>query len=239
MKDLNYWQHKFTPCKYSEKLLDKIILLNEKTTNKVSLQKIRKAIYYAKKYHGNQKRDSGEPFYSHPLAVASMVADYCFETDILITSILHDTLEDTELTFEELEVIFNSDIAKQVNELTRIKFDRKFSVDDIVYSLWVNKNSKLLLVKLFDRLHNLKTVGAKPKNKIKKTLNETINIFLIVSLYLENPAIAEEIRQICLDYLAIVEAKHNISREKLFIRENFNDNYQLPSLEIENDLNNR
>jgi len=68
MNDLSCWETKFKPCCYSERLLTKLLLLNENVQQKIDILEIKKAIYYAKKYHGIQKRESGEPFYSHPLA---------------------------------------------------------------------------------------------------------------------------------------------------------------------------
>ena len=69
MKDLNLWRSKFELCSYSNRLINKIILLNE-VNNNVDLNEVKKAIYYARKYHGQQKRETGEPYYSHPLEVA-------------------------------------------------------------------------------------------------------------------------------------------------------------------------
>ena len=82
-------------CFYSDKLVNKLKKLNDKLKNRVDIVEIQRAIYYAKKYHGNQMRQSGEPFYSHPIEVAYMISDYLFRTDILVTSILHDTIEDS------------------------------------------------------------------------------------------------------------------------------------------------
>ena len=67
MKDINCWEAKFEACIYSDKLLNKLLLLNKQASNKIDFTEVRKAIYYAKKYHGAQKRQSGEPYYSHPL----------------------------------------------------------------------------------------------------------------------------------------------------------------------------
>ncbi|KJV53031.1 HD domain protein [Orientia tsutsugamushi str. Gilliam] len=78
-----------------------------------------KSYILCKKYHGNQKRDTGEPYYMHPLEVAHMVADYSFKTDTIITAILHDTIEDTKLTKEKIAIEFNDNIAEQVLALTR------------------------------------------------------------------------------------------------------------------------
>ncbi|KJV94997.1 HD domain protein [Orientia tsutsugamushi str. UT76] len=79
---------------------------NVRFNTKIDLDRVEKAIFYAKKYHSNQKRDTGEPYYMHPLEVAYMVADYSFETDTIITAILHDTLEDITLTKEKIVKVF-------------------------------------------------------------------------------------------------------------------------------------
>jgi (p)ppGpp synthase/HD superfamily hydrolase len=90
---------KFQTCIYSERLLHYLSSLNTAAIHPVDLTEIRKAIFYARKYHGHQRRQSGEPYYSHPLAVAYMLAEYTaeenkayFRTDLLVTAILHDTL---------------------------------------------------------------------------------------------------------------------------------------------------
>ncbi|MCC8400129.1 MAG: HD domain-containing protein, partial [Rickettsia endosymbiont of Platyusa sonomae] len=115
MEDIGNWQAKFEYCEYSAKLLGKLSLLNKKVTDPVDINEIIKAIYYAKKYHGSQMRQSGEPYYSHPIEIAYMVAQYTaqeihqlFKTEMIVTSLLHDTIEDTTLTEEMIARIFGS-----------------------------------------------------------------------------------------------------------------------------------
>ena len=119
-------------CMYSNRLMNKLNVLNQKVHSKVDLVEIDKAIYYARKYHGTQMRQSGEPFYSHPLEVAYMISDYLFRTDIIVTSILHDCIEDTLLTKEMIVKEFGYKIANQVEDLTRVKNDKKISSAEIV-----------------------------------------------------------------------------------------------------------
>jgi (p)ppGpp synthase/HD superfamily hydrolase len=140
MEDNNCWELKYEPCDYSTRLLGKVSDLNAKKNNKVNIIEVKKAIHYAKKYHGLQLRDSGDPYYSHPLEVAYMVADYIFETNSLVTSILHDTIEDTELSEQMIDSIFGSLIASHVKDLTRIKDGRKISLAEIIEPLWLQKN---------------------------------------------------------------------------------------------------
>ncbi len=185
MFDLDVWLNKFECCVYADDLISKIHLLNHQTINKVNIITIKKAIYYAKKYHSNQKRESGEPYYSHPLIVAGMVADYCFKTDILVTAILHDSIEDTALTKNMINDIFDANIANNVDDLTRVKFYGKITAAEIVKLLWSEKKYDLLLVKYFDRLHNLQTINAKSLIKIQHTVQETLKQFISLSLYFE------------------------------------------------------
>ncbi len=131
MEDISSWKLNFESCSYSDKLINKLSLLNTTLNNSVDIQEVKKAVYYARKYHGNQMRQSGEPYYSHPIEVAYLLAEYTaeydpkyFRTDLLVTSVLHDTIEDTELTFEMIKTIFGEVVAGQVVDLTRIRKNR-------------------------------------------------------------------------------------------------------------------
>jgi (p)ppGpp synthase/HD superfamily hydrolase len=84
------------PCQYSIKLIEKLELLD--TEKALDFDLIQKAIYWARKYHDGQFRKSGEPFYTHPLEVAYMLSNYKLKTDVIVTAILHDIVEDTEVT---------------------------------------------------------------------------------------------------------------------------------------------
>lgn len=190
MNDINNWQTNFVNCCYSDRLLNKLSSINKQknTKDKINLLEIKKAIYYAKKYHGAQKRQSGELFYSHSLEVAYMVADYCCKTDILITSILHDTIEDTRLTREMIDNIFTPDIGDLVESLTRAWPGKKIniSIEELIQLLFKHKNrDELLLIKYFDRVHNIQTIQAKSLEKILKSIKETLDNFINVELHLK------------------------------------------------------
>ncbi|ABE04498.1 MULTISPECIES: HD domain-containing protein [Rickettsia] len=186
-------------CRYSKRLLTKIMLINKMSKNMVDLNKIKKAIYFAKKYHGRQKRETGEFYYSHPLEVAYMVSDYLFRTDIIVTSILHDCIEDTLLTKEMIVKEFGYKIAGQVEDLTRVKKDKKISAAEVVKILYQQKKKELLLIKLFDRLHNVQTIGAKTHKKEQKTILETLQVFLALATYLKIPKVARQLHTHCLN----------------------------------------
>ena len=198
MEDKDNWENKFQICCYSKRLIDKLIELNKNLEKPIDIYQIKKAIFYARKYHGKQKRLSGEAYYSHPLKVAEMLCKYLPDTDMIIIAILHDTLEDTDLTTDMLTLIFNYNISLGVNDLTRIKKNGdKIAAGKMLIPLWSQKKYNILLIKLFDRLHNIQTLGIKSKEKITKTIDETLKDFLVLSVSLEIPDIETELINIC------------------------------------------
>jgi (p)ppGpp synthase/HD superfamily hydrolase len=90
-----------------------------KRSNTVDIDYIKKGLAFAKHYHEGQFRKSGEPYVSHPIAVASMVADHIFKSDVLVAALLHDTVEDTVLTLSKIEAEFGFRVAQMVDRLTR------------------------------------------------------------------------------------------------------------------------
>jgi (p)ppGpp synthase/HD superfamily hydrolase len=202
------------PCYYSSRLLEKLKSLDAE--NKLDFELINKAIYWAKKYHGNQKRKSGELYYTHPLEVAYMVSDYKLKTDIIVTSILHDTIEDTELTFEMIENGFGTVIANQVMDLTRIKeYGCKISAGKLTELLWEQKKYDVLFIKQFDRLHNIQTIKSLPPEKIKKIIEETISTFIVLAMYLGIPECKNELIRNCYEALG-VKIEPSYSEDSIF-----------------------
>ena len=193
----------YTPnCRYSRRLLDKLLAINKKSQIKLDFNKINRAIYLAQNYHDRQKRKTGEPYYSHPLEVAYIVADYIFSTEIITTAILHDCIEDTLLTKKIIAKEFGNKIANQVEDLTRIKEGQKISSAEIVKILYNENKKDLLLVKLCDRLHNIQTIEAKPPDKIQKITLETLTTFLPLATYLEISNIRQQLNKYCTDVMA-------------------------------------
>ncbi|WP_341756500.1 MULTISPECIES: HD domain-containing protein [unclassified Candidatus Tisiphia] len=210
MENINNWWTKFESCKYSAKLINRLISLNKKATHPVDIREIIKAIYYAKKYHGSQMRQSGDPYYSHPIEVAYMVAEYTaeevrqlFKTDMIVTSLLHDTIEDTALTEEMIARIFGSLVASQVEALTRVKPYGKISSKETLDLLSQQKRFDVVLIKLFDRIHNLQTLGAKSPEKALKIVKETICYFIDICYYLEIPTAEQQLINLCYKNLPI------------------------------------
>ncbi|NBY34862.1 MAG: bifunctional (p)ppGpp synthetase/guanosine-3',5'-bis(diphosphate) 3'-pyrophosphohydrolase [Alphaproteobacteria bacterium] len=185
------------PCQYSIRLTEKLKSLD--TQNVLDFELINKAIYWARKYHGDQKRKSGEPYYSHPLEVAYMISEYKLKTDIIAVSILHDIVEDTEVTVEMIEGTFGQRIAEMVDRLTRDRPNgTKLSVEEILNNAYHFKDKEVLLIKLFDRLHNIQTIKSQSPEKQEKICKETIKHMLLTCFYIENKTLADTLRDISL-----------------------------------------
>ena len=200
MEDRESWLPKFEECYASERLMAQVKRLD--IHNIVDIQEIKKAIYYARKYHGAQMRQSGEPYYYHTIEVAYIASSYFLNTNIFVTSILHDTIEDTKLTFEMVPDIFGLVIAGQVQDLTRIKFDgTKITAAETLLLSHAQNKMDVVYIKLFDRLHNMRTISAKSPQKARKIVEETLLYFVPVAKSLCLIDIANELAKLSLQAL--------------------------------------
>ena len=187
------------PCNYSIRLIEKLKSLD--TKNVLDFDLINKAIYWAKKYHGNQKRKSGEPYYSHPLEVAYMISDHKLKTDVIVASILHDIIEDTEVTVEMIEGTFGQRIAEMVDMLTRDRPDgTKLTIEEVITNAYKKADKEVLLIKLIDRLHNIQTIESMSTQKIEKIIAETLTNFIASSMYLGLLEIESQLTESCMYY---------------------------------------
>jgi (p)ppGpp synthase/HD superfamily hydrolase len=219
---------------YKVKLINKILEFQKSgigITCIKDISQISKAIDFAKFYHGDQKRDSGEPFFSHPLAVAKMVLYYCPKQDIIITAILHDVIEDTIATFETVKEAFGQKIAENVMDLTRIKEDgQKITSGEILERLFTAQKFDLLLVKVLDRIHNMESLEYKSEYKIKKSTKETIEKFIIATILLENLNLTKRFNELSEEKLSLIPCFQSYVIP-------FKDNFQLLSLTLQSDAN--
>ncbi len=150
----------------------------------LDVQKIRDAYDFAEKAHSRQKRDSGDPYIYHPLAVANILAELKLDGPTITTALLHDTIEDTIATYDEVERKFGVEIAELVDGVTKLSRlenkNKEFSVAENFRKLILatSKDIRVLLVKLADRLHNMRTIdsiiSSERKNRIAK---ETMEIY--------------------------------------------------------------
>jgi GTP diphosphokinase / guanosine-3',5'-bis(diphosphate) 3'-diphosphatase len=144
---------------------------------------LNRAYVYAMKAHGNQKRASGAPYFSHPLEVAAILAEMRLDDATIATALLHDTIEDTDVTRSEIDALFGREIGTLVDGLTKIKkldlVTKKAEQAENFRKLLlaISSDIRVLLVKLADRLHNMRTLWAMKPDKRKLVAEETMEIY--------------------------------------------------------------
>ncbi len=145
---------------------------------------INRAYVYAVKKHGAQLRASGDPYFAHPIEVAGILADMKLDTGAIVTALLHDTIEDTDATRDEIADMFGEDIAalvEGVTKLTRLELtsERSKQAENLrKFILAVSRDVRVLLVKLADRLHNMRTLDfLQSEAKRKRIAKETLDIY--------------------------------------------------------------
>ena len=171
-------------------------------------EKVKKAVMFAIKYHGTQRRDSGDLYYHHPLKVAEIIAEMHLDTDSIVTAVLHDTIEDTDLTLRDIEKHFGKNIAKLVDGVTKLTKIR-FKEDNIRQAenfrkllVAMSNDIRVLLVKLADRLHNMRTINFIAKQEKRKRIAlETIEIYAPLAERIGIQRIKEELQDICFQVL--------------------------------------
>ena len=162
-----------------QEILDKVAANN----NDADLELIQKAYVFAATAHAGQTRLSGEPYLSHPLAVADTLAEMGFDEPTVVAGLLHDTVEDTKATLEEIEENFGeevADIVDGVTKISKISFENKeeAQAENIrKMILAMSHDMRVLMVKLADRLHNMRTLDFQKAYKQKRIAQETMDIY--------------------------------------------------------------
>ncbi|PWR03978.1 bifunctional (p)ppGpp synthetase/guanosine-3',5'-bis(diphosphate) 3'-pyrophosphohydrolase [Meridianimarinicoccus roseus] len=145
--------------------------------------RLRAAYDYAKQVHAGQKRRSGEPYFTHPVAVAALLAEQRLDDATLITAILHDTVEDTAATYADVTDLFGREIAELVDGVTKLtnlqltSTETKQAENFRKLFMAMSKDLRVILVKLFDRLHNMRTIKSLPPEKQARKARETMDIY--------------------------------------------------------------
>jgi GTP pyrophosphokinase len=144
---------------------------------------LNRAYVYAMKAHGAQKRASGDPYFSHPLEVAAILTDLHLDDSTIVAAMLHDTIEDTAATREEIDQVFGHEIGALVEGLTKLKrldlvSKRAAQAENLrKLLLAISEDVRVLLVKLADRLHNMRTLHFVPSDKRDRIAQETLDIY--------------------------------------------------------------
>lgn len=190
---------------------------------KASLDLVEKAYVYSAKVHKGQVRLSGEPYLSHPLEVAYILATMKMDTVCIVAGLLHDTLEDTEASYEEIKRLFGEEtavIVEGVTKISRMKFStvQQRQAENIrKMILAMSADIRVILVKLADRLHNMRTLGYQSPEKQRRIAKETLDIYAPLAGRMGIYWIKSELEDLCLYYLepeAYNKIKTEIARKK-------------------------
>ena len=181
----------------------------DKGDKNYDIEKIKKAFLYAKELHANQFRLSGEPYICHPVEVALIVAQLGLDTDSICAALLHDTVEDCadKTNLDILSKMFGKEVAALVDGLTKIiqvqvADKEEAHIENIRKMLLaMNKDIRVIFIKLCDRLHNMRTLGAKREDRQRAIALETMHIYAPLAHRLGIQRIKQELENISLFYL--------------------------------------
>lgn len=190
---------------------------------------LNKAYVFAMRAHGDQKRESGDPYFSHPLEVASILAELHLDLETIITGLLHDTVEDTSVSLDEIEKNFGVDVRNLVDgvtKLSQIEWQSKHERQAENFRkliLAMASDMRVLLVKLADRLHNMRTLHfCASDEKRQRISQETLDIYAPLSERIGIHQIKEELEQLAFAQLH-TEAYESIKARLHFLRQKGKD----------------
>lgn len=189
-----------------------------------------KAYYFSKKAHSDQLRASGDPYFSHPLAVTNILIDLKLDVPSIITGLLHDTVEDTFVTIDLVRKEFGEEIANLVDGVTRLNKIKmqpenlRYAEDFRKFFLAFSEDIRILLVKIADRLHNLRTLEhIKSKTKRLKKAHETLEVYAPLTERIGMHIIKDEMQDISFSEI-YPEVRGSIIQRLDYLREKGDDN---------------
>jgi GTP diphosphokinase / guanosine-3',5'-bis(diphosphate) 3'-diphosphatase len=209
-------------------LVERVRRYNPKTDEAL----LNRAYVYAMKAHGEQRRASGDPYFSHPIEVAAILTDLKLDDATIAAALLHDTIEDTEATRAEIDSLFGQDIGRLVEGLTKLKKldlvtkEAKQAENLRKLLLAIADDVRVLLIKLADRLHNMRTLEYMPPDARRRVAEETLEIYAPLAGRMGMHEMREELddlafKEIYPEAYEVVTARLNAlsDRSKLLISE--------------------
>lgn len=162
-------------------VLDPLFSIVKANHPKADLEIIERAYRTAEHYHAGQMRKSGDPYITHPLAVATILAELGMTEPVIVAALLHDTVEDTEYTLEQCRSEFSDEVARMVDGVTKLDkltYGETAKAETIRKMIMATSEEvRVLIIKLADRLHNMRTIGSLRPDKQIRIATETLNIF--------------------------------------------------------------
>jgi len=196
-------------------LIDRVKQYNPATNEDL----LNRAYVYAMRAHGEQRRESGDPYFSHPLEVAAILTDLKLDDATIAAALLHDTIEDTDATRAEIDRLFGQDIGRLVEGLTKLKKldlvskEAKQAENLRKLLLAIADDVRVLLIKLADRLHNMRTLAHRPPEARRRTAEETLDIYGPLAARMGMHEMREELED--LSFRELNPEAHKVITERL------------------------
>ncbi|MEO1329469.1 MAG: bifunctional (p)ppGpp synthetase/guanosine-3',5'-bis(diphosphate) 3'-pyrophosphohydrolase [Pseudomonadota bacterium] len=206
-------------------LVEKVRAYNPNTDEAL----LNRAYVFGVKMHGGQTRASGEPYFNHPVEVAAILTDLRLDDATIVTALLHDTVEDTVATPEEIEASFGVEIAQLVDGVTKLSKLRLRSREEAQAEnlrkllVAMARDPRVLLVKLADRLHNMRTISHLRPDKRERIARETLDIFAPMAGRMGMQSIREELEDLCFAVLQ-PEARLSVMRRFVHLKKTTGEN---------------
>jgi len=168
---------------------------------------LNRAYVYAMKMHGSQMRASGDPYFAHPIQVAGILTDYRLDTATIVTALLHDVVEDTSATRDDIAERFGEEVASLVEGVTKLsrlelQAEHTHQAENLrKFILAISKDVRVLLVKLADRLHNMRTLKHVKPEKRERISRETLEVYAPLGRSIGIHSIASELEELAFEHL--------------------------------------
>ena len=219
----------------------------------INMDMVNKAFNLAFEAHKEQKRDSGEPYIIHPIEVATILAELGMDTSTIVAGLLHDVIEDTEYTYDDIKKIFGEEVANLVSGVTKItkmeyKSKEEQQADNFRKMLLAMADDiRVIIIKLADRLHNMRTLKYRKKEKQKKTAMETLDIYAPLAHRLGISKIKWELEDLSFRYIheeeyydLVKQVAEKRTEREIYIKKIIEDMYnKLEEAGIDSDIDGR
>lgn len=206
-------ERRHTENQYTTMEADEFSLATSYLKSRDRLQ-VERALDFARQEHGAQRRKTGELFFTHPLTVAGYLAEYRLDADALAAALLHDIAEDTRISLEEIQARFGAEVARLVDGVTKLKEvslrvaeGRSLTPEEVRHATLrklleaMTTDVRVVIIKLFDRLHNMRTIKAMPHHKQVQKAQETLNVFAPLAYRLGMWQVKSELEWLSLEVL--------------------------------------
>ena len=186
---------------------NELLSILNKTGNSYNIAKVESAYYFAEKSHGDQRRVSGIPYILHPTSVACIVAELGLDSDSICASLLHDVVEDTPVALDEVRKLFGKDVAKLIDGVTKISkipySTREEQQAENIRKMLIAMadDIRVIIIKLADRLHNMRTMDCMPEQKRRDKSVENMQVYAPIAHRLGIKTVKEELEDRSLQYL--------------------------------------